>query len=236
MESGSIFVLGNGPSLGIVDLTVLRGLHTFACNALPHWEQLPFVPRYYGIMENVNPEIYLDGIETVVRRRWGEGGPKARFLAMWRMRNRHGWVWVRHAIEEYPMEKFGFMGLGDTLPPIKSGYSTPITQLQIAAWLGYRTMYLLGVDLTPGAVVVGPGLGPDGDSGERLYKQRFKHIADSAKVAKAALEAAGGGLWSVSPISKLNPQIGYLPMEEAVQRAREEQSARVRCGSGLGGC
>lgn len=66
--SDCLFVLGNGPSLGGIDLEVLRGHDTIGLNAAyRYWDEINWYPTYYACMDSVVVVSHADEIARFVR-------------------------------------------------------------------------------------------------------------------------------------------------------------------------
>ena len=140
------FIFGTGPSL-IDQLPLLRGLnneHTFTCNRMRTWEELPFTPWLHAVTE---PGPFMA---------WGRGVvpthdfPEAqnRVGCCWFPINIPGWNWLPKAPDDLQVRWQGVFGMGDYLPPIPSAWASPLTISQLALWMGFTKIYILGCDTT----------------------------------------------------------------------------------------
>ncbi len=223
--SGRCFLLGNGPSL-IAQLPLLAGLKdeaTFTCNWMPRWTDLPFTPTFFGVTEEHNAaEIILQQHDDEVREAWGNQTIKfavnptpidAQFLNQ----PKNPWVWVEKDVETVPMRRYGFVGLDEVdkdgnriLPPLKTGRTSPLTLTQVAAWMGFREFYFLGVDFSE----IGYCYDVTADPGVTVHERTIRSMKPSFEVARKAVEAVGGKMVSCTPDSPINGPLPYVPLEE----------------------
>lgn len=144
-KSGRVFILGNGPSLLDQDLTKLRDEATFCCNGFPTWKDRPFDPTYFGVTD-IYAQHYLDDrvFPEVDMMRFHISWPGDHYPT------NDAFIWVEKAAESVHMDVEGFAGCGSGLPPIPTGRTSPLTNAQLAAWMGYREFYFLGIEQTRG--------------------------------------------------------------------------------------
>jgi len=141
------FIVGTGPSLRDTEgLSRLGDEDSFGTNQLDFWEDLPFIPKYYAgnlveVMTGYTP------IEPRCRSdKFVFYNPNDDLTCM-----PSGWTPVakRMRISQYDDE---IVGLGHTLPLIPGGGTITLTVAQWALWMGYREIYLVGVDQKNGGV------------------------------------------------------------------------------------
>jgi hypothetical protein len=214
IAEGRIFMLGSGPSLinQLPLLALLERETTFACNSLPAWKELPFTPTYYGVTDIESQEV-LDGLT------WPEM-KMHKFHVGWRdpigrgadvLDDEHptnlDFIWVEKAKENVQMWNHGFVGLGDELTPLPTGRTSPFTLTQLAAWMGYREFYFLGIEQTRGYCY-----DPDATMGftnrhsfplDKSPKYQMA-VQRSAERMRVDIEMAGGKVYDCSPGGLLN--------------------------------
>lgn len=134
-----LFVLGNGPSLSEIDLNTLRGVDTLGMNAAyRHWASIGWYPRFYSCLDPVVLESHRHEIKELVERRQSLG-IQCFFLRESLLRfypelvTIAEIVWLERLQECFPALRRG---------PITTGSHSAIFGLV----LGYRRLYLLGVD------------------------------------------------------------------------------------------
>jgi hypothetical protein len=226
-KSGRIFMMGCGPSLLKTDgLERLIDEDTFACNRMPLWTQLSFVPTYYGITEPYNAEQidYYDEITQV----WAPKMP-IRFVVHPEPVDKDGWTWVEKESEDGPLAMVihGYAGIQDTLFPLKTGRHSPLTLSQIAAWMGYREIYFVGTDFWPKGYV----FDLDADAGQTVTNRSVQAAAGSHLRARQDFAAVGGVMFDCTPGGFMNatgkddrpallpmsgPPIKYKSLEEVL--------------------
>lgn len=133
------FIIGNGPSLRSQDLDRLQNEDCFAANAIYHiFPQTLWRPKFYMIMDryfNASPDViaHLE-CDTV-------------FLGdyYWRFNQ----VTRKDAIclhQHIPLHQERFDISQDISKRVTSAHTVSFVAMQIAAYLGYKEIYLIGVD------------------------------------------------------------------------------------------
>jgi hypothetical protein len=197
-HSGRIFIFGTGPSL-INQLPLLKqmeGRQTFGINGLCFWEDLPFVPIFYSCQNNV-----------VGRGESPDDPPFTDYRFMITRAGQHvelpNWVQVCKQRER--------IGCFDDDPKYLLHASTTGAGMpaQIAAWMGFDPIYLLGVDHREGsAYCYSPNV-------RRPHKYDERKMDQWVTLAEA-FARAGRNLYSSTPMSGLNGILEYVPLEDAL--------------------
>lgn len=136
------FVIGNGPSLRMEDLDLLkrRGEICFGSNGIFHaYDKTEWRPNYYVITDFVRyKEVY-----DVIKNFSGESVFIRRFY------NMEGMDYIPGAnIYNSPPQKGKFEFSDDITSAVFSGMTVTYNMLQIAAYMGFSKIYLLGVDFS----------------------------------------------------------------------------------------
>ena len=130
------FIIGNGPSLKKMDLSVLRDEYSFGLNRIYLlFDQIGYLPPYYVCINELVLEQFSNEIQEY---------DKPKFLN-WNRRtlfknadtDTH-FVKIKLAIRD----EFG----KDILKPISSGGTVTYAAMQIAYFMGFQTVILIGVD------------------------------------------------------------------------------------------
>lgn len=141
LKGEDIYILGNGPSIKNEDLSLLKGKHSIGMNASPLLEkEFGFVSEYY----TVSDMRFL-------------GHPDKRKMAM-EMLNHETVRVFRKELREiderslpnetYYIESLGKNGFSSDLTKgFYFGASTTMLAIQLAAYLGCKRIFLMGVDL-----------------------------------------------------------------------------------------
>lgn len=133
------FIIGNGPSLKSKDLDQLTGEDCFAANGIYNiFPNTLWRPTYYLIMDR-----YFDAAPEMIR----DIESDAVFLGdyYWRFNNvlRDDAICLHQRIpfnqKSYPISQ-------DISKNVVNTYTVSFVAMQIAAYLGYKEIYLLGVD------------------------------------------------------------------------------------------
>ncbi len=201
-KSGRTFIFGTGPSLvpQLPHLGPMREETTWSVNRMAHWKDLPFTPTYHCIAE---PGPVLD---------WGRimnpvyAFPSAgqQICVNWWPITAPGWLWMPKAPDDIQMRWEGFFGFDDTLPPIPTGWASPLTIAQIAAWMGFREFYFLGIDTTQ------TGQAFDPIAGRTAQPRNIVSILECFERARRDIERAGAVVYDCTPGGLINEE-GVLP-------------------------
>lgn len=187
------FIMGNGPSLSQMDLSPLAHEYTFGLNRIYlNFDRMGFVPTFYVA---VNPLVIEQCAADIIRI------PTTRFV---------DWS-QRHHFAPYPDQE-DLIYLWHTYRPhfsrdltrgVWGGATVTYTALQIAYYLGFEQVILIGVDHrfttqgTPHQIVVSSGSDRDHfdpnyfGSGFRWQLPDLRTSEAAYRMAKQAFEAAG---------------------------------------------
>lgn len=210
-RNGRCFILGTGPSLvqQTALLPRLKDEQTWTVNrAYRFADQLGFKPTHHIISE---PGPVLD---------WGRcihpvfefPGALNRIAIHWFPCNIPGWLWCAKAGDDVQIRWQGFMGLGPTLPPLPSGWASPLTCAQLAAWLGYSEFYFLGIDTTQ------VGQAWDVERGRTAQERSIYSILECFERAAHQIKKAGRKIYDCTPGGRVNKEgvLEYIPLEEVL--------------------
>lgn len=129
------FIIGNGPSLRHEDLHMLKDEITFACNSLIKlFDEIPFKPTYYFAQDN---HIILDNKEHI------EQLQTTRFIKS-HYANRYHIKGVTYYKMLFSKKPIGFSH--DLTKVVYSGQTVTYSMIQFAAYMGFKEIYLIGVD------------------------------------------------------------------------------------------
>ena len=146
-HTGRCFIIGNGPSLRNSDLQRLMelGEATFACNSLIKlFDSIPFTPTYYFAQDN---KIILDNKEEI-KNYTGTRFIKAHYASRYHI---NGVIYYNML---FPKSPIGFSSKIDKV--VYSGQTVTYSMIQFAAYMGFKEIYLIGVDCnySPGNSVI----------------------------------------------------------------------------------
>jgi hypothetical protein len=137
------FIIGNGPSLKIADLDQLKGEITFACNKIYlAFDQTDWRPTYYSVLDVLVAENNKDKINGLnlckVFHEYVRPYMKGADDIIWL----HG---LPDPVGDGNQEgKFST----DALKGVYGGWTVLYPQIQLAFYMGIRTIYLIGVDFS----------------------------------------------------------------------------------------
>jgi len=131
------FIIGTGKSLLDVDLSLIEGECTFGVNGLVSYKGLPFSPMFYCMMDPIAFERWQDKVEQV---------PTLRIAGIRDGQTLDEWITVEQR-QDRAIEEGWFPGLESQFTWC-SGCTNVVWGLVVplAYWLGFQTVYLLGVD------------------------------------------------------------------------------------------
>lgn len=151
------FVMGNGPSLNKMDLSMLDGEDVFACNsAFLLFDRVDWRPRYYTC---VDTRVLRDRAEDISRMLDRHPDIIAFFPDRISLHDGTGRIFETRTIIPPAPNRYYFNEEPNSLasPPetmfslnvndrVVQPYTVAITMLQLAAYMGYSTIYLIGCD------------------------------------------------------------------------------------------
>ena len=204
------FLIGSGPSI-IDQLPLLHKLsdeYTFTCNRLRKWDAVPFRPFIHCVTEP--GPVFNFG--SAIHPFYDFPGAQNKVVAMWWKIEAPGWLWLPKASDDIQIRWQGFFGCGDDLPPIPSGWASPLTISQLAAWMGFSEMYVLGCDLTD------MGQAWDRENGTTKNKRSVRSTLECFDRARMTLESHGRKMVDCTPGGQANVQgvLEYVPLEEVL--------------------
>lgn len=196
------FILATGHSISLVDISPLAAEFTVGINHLLRWEGLPFVPNAWAACEYDDLYKIAGDLKNITVPKWFAHPVWHSYVG-----KRPGfhpddtWHWIHtdsHMNWNGDRQKWGgkldLLGLGDEFWRVGCGH-TPVMEPAIPAlvWMGFREIYLLGVDHTQDDHVYAH----DGNRNQRVA------AADAAfRNMVPELEARGVKVRNCSPGSK----------------------------------
>lgn len=151
------FVMGNGPSLNRMDLSKLAGETVFACNsAFLLFDRIGWRPKYYACVDSrVLPDraAEIDAMlrahpdmtaffPAIIQEHTGAKARRPTRLVMPTGANRYFFNETPNSTDDLP----GSMFSADIDDKVVQPFTVAITMLQIAAYMGFSEIYLIGCD------------------------------------------------------------------------------------------
>lgn len=151
------FVMGNGPSLNKMDLNKLNGETVFACNAaFLLFDRIGWRPRYYTC---VDTRVIRDRAQDITAMLDAHPRMTSFFPSRIRLHdgsgqefetpdiippaaNRYYFNEVFNSLDNPPESMFSLNAAERVVQP----YTVAITMLQLAAFMGFKSIYLIGCD------------------------------------------------------------------------------------------
>jgi hypothetical protein len=219
------FILGNGPSLRHTDLTPLADEVTFGVNGIFYmtW-QCGFTPTYYVVEDNHVFEDNLtrvNNVDAVARffpskyRPIIEPVPDTYFLPT-------DWSYYWASSEWYEKPRFSH----DVARVIYAGQTVTFLNLQLAAYMGFAEIYLVGVDfdytIPPAATIEGQSITSADDDpnhfhpdyfgkGKKWHLPKLDNVGAAMVCARQGVEVAGATIFNATLGGKLEvfPRVDY---------------------------
>lgn len=207
------FVLGTGPSL-VAQLPLLAKLKdefTFTCNRAAKWEELPFTPFVHCVTEPAPVIAYGEAINPL----YDFPGAQNKIACIWWPVWAKGWLWAPKAPDDIQVRWSGTVGMGDTLPPVPTAWASPLTITQIALWMGFSEIVLLGVDTTQ------QGQAWDAVQGRTAKPRNIRSILECADRMSRDIWRNGRKLYDATLGGRMNQEgcIPYRPLEDILGTA-----------------
>jgi hypothetical protein len=178
------FIIGNGPSLTLEDLSKLKGEYTFASNKIYSvFTQTKWRPTYYVVSDNdITPDMYLQSSNF-------DSGIKAKFFpsnfrdgCVGKNKNAFFYNYVGCDTTGKIVPKFS----DDLSRYLVEGYSVAYVTMQIAVYMGFTEIYLLGLDFSwPVYKDCAGNIYENGQAKHRFYEDN--HEADEISIPNVEL-------------------------------------------------
>ena len=208
--TGRCYLFGTGPSLTgqLPLLGALKEAKTFTCNRMAKWKDLPFTPWLHCVTE---PAPFI---------RWGVGvlpqydypAAQNRVACIWYRVSAPGWLWLPKAPDDVQVRWQSYWGTQPELPPVPTAWASPLTIGQLALWMGFTELFLLGCDTTQ------TGQAWDPVYGRTQQKRNIRSIIECAERAYRDVTRAGRILRDCTPGGRLNVEgaIPYVSLQEVL--------------------
>lgn len=137
------FIIGAGPSLRISDLELLKQEITFGCNKIYlAFDQTAWRPTYYSVLDVILAKQNFQQIQQLDLPKIFSCWVKPYFAEAQDI------TWLRHLA--HPVENGAHFPQFSTnaLAGVYGGWTVIYTQLQLAFYMGFQEIYLLGVDFS----------------------------------------------------------------------------------------
>jgi len=130
------FIMGNGPSLAKMDLSVLKDEVTFGMNRVYLlFDEMKFIPTYYTCINGHVLEQFADDIQTL---------PMPKFLN-WNFRNSFNSEDINTSFMRFRYS-IGDSFVVDPAESFCSGGTVTYATMQLAYYMGFKEVVLIGVD------------------------------------------------------------------------------------------
>ena len=156
-QGGRCFIMGNGPSLNQMDLSLLAGEIVFACNAIfLLFDKIAWRPTYYACVDSrvlpdrageidamLRAEPAMQGFfPALLLEHSGKKRRRATRMVLPPAPNRHYFNEAPNSTDNLPHSMFSY----DADEVVIQPYTVAITMLQLAAYMGFSELILIGCD------------------------------------------------------------------------------------------
>lgn len=225
-----VFIIGTGASLDTIPNHIFFKLeheYTFGVNTIVTYDRLTFPLDFYCVSEvgwlvdsnqpfNVHKGLKEKGM--LPRHRFyshpfpmHDGGVGSQFHGAGEQFQEEikDWVYVRED-RDLNLQKGEFQGLGESFEYVPGGNgSVVLFAIQLACWMGFSDVYLLGCDAT----IQGYASGLDWEPSE-IQRRRQDNFIRAASVAEKKMEEAGRKLINLTKGGNL--KIGREKVEKVL--------------------
>lgn len=216
------FIIGNGPSINKLDLTLLNDYHTFGMN------------KIYLIFERVQLDLsYLVSVNPLVIEQSEEQFKKLVKCPVFLSYHNSKGIAPSDKIFKLHTAAAKWSFYNDVTNPISEGFTVTFVAMQLAFYMGFQNVFLIGVDHNfKQQGKANEAQVYEGDDENHFHKDYFKgqqwHLADlegneaSYALAKHAYHAHGRNIYDATLNGKLNI-FEKIPYEEALKIARKKK-------------
>jgi hypothetical protein len=212
-KGGRAFILGNGPSLNLCDLQLLKSEIVFGVNSIfLNYENMGFHPTYYVVEDVFVAEDRTKEINSYYGPVKFFGNYLKYCLAD---SDRTLWLNVRFRYDDYP----GFPHFsGNALRQVWTGGTVSYICMQLAYYMGFSEVYLLGFDhsytVPADAIISGTEIFSTSDDpnhfhpayfgkGYRWHDPMVERMEMAYRRAKEEFESAGRRIYNATDGGKL---------------------------------
>lgn len=130
------FIMGNGPSLAKMDISVLKNEVTFGMNRIYlHFDRMSFIPTYYVAINELVLEQFQSDIQSLRMMKFLNWNRRYLYTAT---DSRVSFVRIKYG--------FGDVFSRDISRPISGGGTVTYVAMQIAFHMGFQEVILIGID------------------------------------------------------------------------------------------
>lgn len=200
------FIVGNGPSLTTDDLDAIRGEWSFASNGIYHvFDKTEWRPDYFVCVDRNALTLELDNILQL--------GLKRMFIDVFaehRAKDRSENVtFINQHLTKFLPDKYSTANIGFSEQPVPylcAGYTVTYAAMQLALFMGFTEIYLLGIDHSYANEVDSKGrIVKKYENEDHFYKVRelrgfyyYEGVECAYELAKRAAEAKGSRIMNAT--------------------------------------
>ena len=202
------FLILSGPSLTFEDVELLKNEYTFGVNSIVNiLDKMSYTPTFYAIQDGL---VYEKIRESIKKSQF-----ECSFIGDWKIKEEYygDKDWIRYPLRirdwffSYPEGEYKVKGFSDNaFLRVYDGHTVAYAVLQLAVYMGFKEIYLLGADCNySGAKVHFSEYDKDVD--KKNYAGLGEHMIEGYMVAKEWVDkhdvkiynATRGGMLEVFP-------------------------------------
>jgi len=213
------FIVGNGPSLNKIDLSLLKDEYTFGVNSIFYMtERNGFKPTFYMVEDN---HVIYDNIEEINKYDVPYKFFPSRYKNVINKKENTFFFNMNRGFYEEHSPNFSLPRFSiDCQDRIYAGQSVTIMNIQLALYMGFTEVYLIGMDfdykITDKDKVSGNDILSTKDeddnhfdpryfgAGKKWHDPKLENVLVSYKFSRIVYEHFGKSIYNATPGGKLN--------------------------------
>ncbi|WP_442594291.1 6-hydroxymethylpterin diphosphokinase MptE-like protein [Neobacillus sp. D3-1R] len=143
-QGESCFIIGNGPSLTVEDLNMLKNQANFSCNRINLLlDKTDWMPYYYTFTDSLMASTFFDEVYKMEKKKMFVVVSNTSYNSLKKQLGKDC-IFLRsyYEVENNGLPKFS----DDVSKKIFQHGTVTFANIQLAAYMGFKNIYLLGVD------------------------------------------------------------------------------------------
>lgn len=211
------FIIGNGPSLNKLDINLIKNEYTFGVNSIFYkYDDIGFKPYFYTVEDG---EVMKENHERISNFKCNYNFFPSNYKKYFSKNDKDFFFNLNRSFYEKKSKFFEVSQFSkDMSKRLYCGQSVTIINLQIAYYLGFTEVYLIGMDFSydqrPDDVKIGNKIISGGDDLNHFHKEYFgkgkiwhdpklHNVLKSYKSAKINFEKDGRNIYNATYGGKL---------------------------------
>lgn len=211
------FIIGNGPSLNKLDINLIKNEYTFGVNSIFYkYDDIGFKPYFYTVEDG---EVMKENHERISNFKCNYNFFPSNYRKYFSKNDKDFFFNLNRSFYEKKSKFFELPQFSkDMSKRLYCGQSVTIVNLQIAYYLGFTEVYLIGMDFSydqrPDDIKIGNKIISGGDDLNHFHKEYFgkgkiwhdpklHNVLKSYKSAKINFEKDGRNIYNATYGGKL---------------------------------